>query len=128
MSHKYAVIQAHRQEFPITLRCRRLDVSTTGFYAAQTRMPSRHAPDDERLRVDVRSVFQRAQRRSGAPRVLKQLRTRGVRIGQKRVARLMRDDGLVARRTRRFVHTTDSAPPHAIVPNLLARAQSRVGQ
>ena len=47
--------------------------------------------------------------------------TRGVRIGQKRVARLMREDGLVARRTRRFVHTTDRAHPHAIVPNLLAR-------
>lgn len=55
------------------------------------------------------------------PRVHAELRARGRRIGRKRVARLMRDIGLAARRRRRFRRTTDSRHAYPIAPNLLER-------
>jgi putative transposase len=56
----------------------------------------------------------------GAPGIQRELADQGIRVGTKRVARLMREDGLVAR-PRRGVRTTDSAHAHPIAPNLLER-------
>jgi transposase InsO family protein len=57
----------------------------------------------------------------GSPRIHRELRARGIRVGKKRIERLMRDNGIVARQKRRFVHTTDSRHEHPIAPNLLDR-------
>jgi transposase InsO family protein len=57
----------------------------------------------------------------GAPRVHVELRTQGVPVAKKRVARLMREDGLVGRRPRRRVRTTDSQHAHPVAPNVLNR-------
>lgn len=122
MSAKYADIAAHRAEFPVTLMCRVLDVSCTGFYASQRRAPSARATADEALRVAIRTIHTKTRQRYGAPRIHRQLRDQHLRTGQKRVARLMREDGLAARRRRRFVCTTDSQHDHPIAPNRLDRA------
>jgi transposase InsO family protein len=76
---------------------------------------------DERLRVAVRAAHRKSKDRYGAPRLVRELREAGTRVGQRRVARLMRADGLVARRARRRVATTDSAHGEPVAPNLLAR-------
>jgi putative transposase len=49
------------------------------------------------------------------------LRARGVRVGRRRVARLMREGGLSAAVRRRVPRTTDSRHDHAVAPNLLER-------
>ena len=103
------------------LMCRVLSVSPSGFYAAQRRVPSSRARRDEALRLKVRAAHTRSRRRYGAPRVHAELQAQGEQVGKKRVARLMREDGLVARRRRRFVRTTDSRHNHPIAPNLLDR-------
>ena len=121
MSDKYAAIQAHRDRFPVRLMCRALGVSVAGFYAAHQRAPSARGQADERLRVQVRAAHTKSRRRYGAPRVHEALKADGVRVARKRVARLMREDGLVARAPKRFVRTTDSAHPEPVAPNLLAR-------
>jgi transposase InsO family protein len=71
--------------------------------------------------LKVRAAHTKSRRRYGAPRVHAELQAQGERVGKKRVARLMREDGLVARRRRRFVRTTDSRHNHPIAPNLLDR-------
>ncbi len=103
------------------LMCRVLSVSPSGFYAAQRRVPSTRCRRDEALRLKVRAAHTKSRRRYGAPRVHAELQAQGERVGKKRVARLMREDGLVARRRRRFVRTTDSRHNHPIAPNLLDR-------
>ncbi len=103
------------------LMCRVLSVSPSGFYAAQRRVPSTRARRDEALRLKVRTAHTKSRRRYGAPRVHAELQAQGEQVGKKRVARLMREDGLVARRRRRFVRTTDSRHNHPIAPNLLDR-------
>ena len=102
--------------------CRVLAVSPTGYYAWRKRAPSARAIADERLLLNIR-LFHRASDESyGAPRILRDLRDDGQRVGQKRVARLMRQDGLVGRRrSRAWVRTTDSAHAYPVPPNVLAR-------
>lgn len=124
MKEKYAVIEAHRDQYPLALMCRTLGVQRSGFYAARARAagpPSARAAADEALLVDVRAAHSKSDRRYGAPRVHAELQAQGRRVAKKRVARLMRADGLVARRPARRVRTTDSAHPHPVAPNHLAR-------
>jgi transposase InsO family protein len=125
MRDKYAAIHAERAQFSVRLMCAALGVSPSGYYAAQGRQrraPSARAQGDARLRLVVRTVFRETRGRYGAPRIHDELTAAGERTSEKRVARLMREDGLVARRRRRFiVTTTDSEPAEPVAPNLLAR-------
>jgi len=124
VSDKYAAIAAHRGRFPVRLMCQALGVSVGGFSEAEARRaapPSPRAVDDERLRVRVRAAHTKSRRRYGAPRVQQELVAAGERVSRKRVARLMREDGLVARRRRKFVRTTASNHAEPVAPNRLAR-------
>jgi putative transposase len=118
---RYACITRHRREFDLRLMCRVLEVSASGYRAWRKRSPSAHAIADERLLLNVRIAFRKSRRTYGSPRVHQDLRDEGMRVGKKRVARLMRQDGLVARRCKRGVRTTDSAHAHPIAPNHLDR-------
>jgi putative transposase len=118
---RYACITRHRRDFDLRLMCRVLAVSASGYHAWRKRSPSAHAIADERLLLTVRIAFRKSRRTYGAPRVHQDLREEGMRVGKKRVARLMRQDGLVARRRKRSVQTTDSAHAHPIAPNHLDR-------
>lgn len=121
MSDKYAVIAAHRAQYPVTLMCAALAVAPSGFYAAQQRPPSARATADAALRLEIQAAHAQSHRTYGAPRVHQELRAQGTRVARKRVARLMRADGLVARRRRRTVRTTDSTHGEPVAPNHLAR-------
>ena len=101
--------------------CRTLEVSRAGFYAWRTRPPATRTQQDQRLGVEIQAIHAETRQRYGSPRVHAELRERGHRVGRKRVARLMRQHGLCARRRRRFRITTDSNHPLAVAPNVLAR-------
>lgn len=119
---RYAVITRHRREFNLRLMCRVLEVSPSGYYAFLKRPPSWHALIDEVLMAHVRIAHRASGATYGAPRVRQDLQAEGLPAGTKRIARLMREDGLVARRrTGRRVVTTDSTHAEPIAPNLVAR-------
>jgi transposase InsO family protein len=118
---RFAFIEAEKAEFPITRSCAVLGVSRAGFYAWRGRSPAARAGADQRLAVEVAAIHAESRRRYGSPRVHRELRTRGQHIGRKRVARLMRAQGLRARAPRRFRTTTDSQHTLPIAPNVLAR-------
>jgi transposase InsO family protein len=102
--------------------CRVLEVSPAGYYASRTRSPSARALADERLMLNVRVAYRASDGTYGAPRIHRDLREEGLRVGKKRVARLMRHDGLVGREPPRgWVRTTDSNHTYPIAPNLLNR-------
>jgi hypothetical protein len=72
------------------------------------------------LVAEIREIFEESGNTYGSPRIHAELRARGCRIGRKRVARLMREHGLVVpRKKRRLPVTTDSRHGHPIAPNLL---------
>lgn len=119
---KYACITLYRGEFPLRLMCRVLDVAPSGYYAWRRRPTCAHAIADERLLLHVRATHADSDGSYGAPRVHRDLRTAGIRVGKKRVARLMQTDGLVGTPGRpRAPHTTDSSHAYPIAPNRLAR-------
>ena len=119
---RYAVITRHRREFEVRLMCRVLEVSPSGYYAWLKRPPSWHALIDEVLMAHVRIAHHESGETYGAPRVQRELWAEGLPVSTKRVARLMRSGGLVARQPkRRRVSTTNSNHDDPIAPNLLAR-------
>jgi transposase InsO family protein len=102
--------------------CRVLEVSVAGFYAYLKRPMSWRAVIDEVLMAHIRIAFAESGETYGAPRMLQELQEIGLPTSTKRVARLMREDGLVARpRKRRRVVTTNSNHAEPIAPNLVAR-------
>lgn len=116
------MITRHRREFQVRLMCRVLEVAPSGYYASLKRPPSWHALIDEILMARVRIIHDESNNTYGAPRVHRELQAEGLPTSTKRVARLMREDGRVARpRKRRRVFTTDSNHNDPIAPNLLAR-------
>lgn len=117
---RYALIARHLGEFPLRLMCRVLEVSPAGYYAARRRSPSARAIADERLTRNVRIEHAASDGTYGAPRIQRELADKGMRVSTKRVARVMREDGLAARRPR-SVRTTDSTHAHPTAPNLLER-------
>lgn len=119
---KYAAITAHQACFPVALMCRALAVSRSGFYAARRRAKSARLKRDEELRTRIRIVHQESRRTYGSPRVHAELQAQGERCGRKRVARLMRQEGLRAK-VRRPMRptTTDSKHTHRVASNLLDR-------
>ncbi len=102
--------------------CQELEVSRAGFYAWVGRPPSAHAVEDQRLAVRVREIHEVTKNRYGAPRVQKELaKAHDIHVGRKRVARLMRQEGLRARPRRRFKCTTMSDHDQPVAANLLDR-------
>jgi putative transposase len=118
---KFAFIDVKRVAFPIGPMCHVLGVSCSGYYAWRRRPAAPKTKADALLAVEVVGAHKRSRGTYGSPRVHAELRARGTRVGRKRVERLMREQGIQARRKRRFRRTTDSNHPNPVAPNVLAR-------
>jgi putative transposase len=90
----------------ITILCRCLQVTPSGYYAWRRRPESQRTRDDRRLTVLVRASFDASRQRYGSPRIHEDLRDQHEAISRKRVIRLMQADGLQARK--RYKITTMS--------------------
>jgi transposase InsO family protein len=73
------------------------------------------------LVIEIELSHKASDRTYGSPRVHEDLQEQGIRCGRKRVARLMRENGIRAKQTRRFKATTDSDHNDPVAPNLLDR-------
>jgi transposase InsO family protein len=117
---KYQFITDHREEFEITVMCRVLAVSRSGYYAWRKRPTSARKMADQELSQQIKEIHQQSRQTYGSPCIQAELAENGVNCGQKRVARLMRQEELWAKQSRKFrVTTTDSAHPYPVAPNLL---------
>ena len=101
--------------------CRNLNVSKAGYYAWRGREPSARAKADEILSLRIRAIHRAKRGCYGSPRIHQALRSMGIFLGRKRVARLMRAEGLKAKKPRRFRITTVSSHSYPIAANVLAR-------
>jgi len=119
---KYACIRAHREQFPLSLMCRLLQVSRSGYYAAAGRAPSARARQRESLRQVIAALYEASRGTYGSPRIYQELRNGERPCGRNLIARLMRESGLRARwRRRARPLTTDSQHGYGVVNNLLGR-------
>ena len=119
---KFAFIQEHEAEFPVSLVCEVLEVSRSGYYAWRDRPESGRQARRAALADTIRQVHAESRGTYGSPRVHRELVAQGVSCSENTVAKLMRQEGLRSCRHRRFVvRTTDSRHPHPVAPNTLDR-------
>jgi len=105
----------------VAVQCRALCVSPSGFYAWRSRPESTRKRDDRKLRVMIRASFEASRSTYGSPRINEDLREQLVFISRKRVVRLMREEGLRARRRKRYRSTSVSEAEQPVAANILAR-------
>jgi len=118
---KFAAIEAEKACFPIALMCRVLEVSRAGYYASRRRPESRRSTTNRQLAAKVQEAYEASRQTYGSPRIYAELRDMGHAVGRHRVARLMRQQGLMARKRRRFRVTTNSNHLQPVAANILAR-------
>lgn len=117
----FRFIDAEKASYPVSLLCRVVKVSRSGYYAWRQRPPSRRSVQDSALTQRIRQVHERSRRTYGYPRVHAELKSLGLECSKRRVARLMREDGLRGCRRGRRRSTTrrdDRQPP---APDLVDR-------
>jgi len=117
-------MKANQNQYAITEMAKLFGVSRSAYYrwARNGVSQQRKAADDELLRLIVQIVAKH-HRRYGSPRVRRELRDiYGKPVSLKKVARLMRENGLNALRSRKFIPTTDSNHTCTVFENILSRA------
>ena len=115
-------MKAHQAEHFVSTMCRVLQLSRSGYYGWLRREPCERTRSDETLLALIREEHIASYGIYGAPRIHASLRRRGVRVGKKRVARLMQESGLrgVTRRTFK-TPTTQRNPRRRPAPDLVNR-------
>lgn len=114
-------MRRHEGQFRTQSLCRVLRVTRAGYYAWCSRGPSARRVTDIRLLAEIRAIHQHSRRTYGSPRVWRYLQRQGYRVSENRIARLMAQDGLRAKRSKRFRVTTDSRRTKVVHENVLAR-------
>jgi transposase InsO family protein len=118
---RFRFVQAEKATYPVSVMCRVLEVSRSGFYAWVRRPESARSRDDRTLLVAIRAAHQASRKTYGSPRIFRELQEDGHTAGRHRVARLMRGHDIRGRRRRRFRNTTQSGHAHPIAANTLDR-------
>src|SRR4051812_21779910 len=118
---RFAFIAVERASHTITILCRCLQVTASGYYAWRQRPESQRTREDRRLTVLVRASFEASRQRYGSPRIHEDLREQHEAVSRKRVIRLMQADGLQARARKRYKITTMSEHDQPVAANLLDR-------
>lgn len=115
----YTFIKDHREMFEIQSMCRVLKVSRNGYYAWRKRGKSAREKANAALLVHIRVAHKRSRLTYGSPRITKELKAKGIRCIENRVARLMRREGICAKMVKKFKMITDSDHTYPVFPNLL---------
>ena len=110
----YPFIEAERAERRNAQRaCAMLEVSRAAYYDWAKQIPSSRQCSNEALLAKIKDIHTASRSTYGSPRVHAQLRNDGQACGRKRVAWLMRHNGIVGRCKRRFRRTTIADPDAA---------------
>ena len=118
---KYQFIETHQKTYWVGRLCALLGMQRSSYYAWKKRKPSQREQANQAILDHIRRIHKRSRQAYGSPRVWVELNKQGYRCNQKRVARLMRQDGLQGRRKYRKVTTTNSQHSFPVAPNLLNR-------
>ncbi len=115
---KYAWVEAHRGQFAITRMCRLLSVSRTGYCQWRGRAPSQRSIANTVLDVQVAAIHAQSRRSYGRERIVRQLRTQGLKSGHERVRKSLLRQRLRPVYRRPYRVTTDSKHDEPIAANI----------
>jgi putative transposase len=120
-------VTAHQAVHPIATMCRVLGVSPSGYYAWRERPLSRRARADVKWSAEIQAIHRESRGTYGVPRIHAELAERGIHIGRKRVARLMRGAGLQGVSRRKAFRTTLRDATARPAPDLVERHFAAAG-
>ena len=116
-------IDTYRPRFGVEPLCRVLGMAPSTYYYHRARLdqPVRRREQDRQLLEEITAIWVDSRCTYGAPRVHAQLARQGIRVGRKRVERLMREAGLRGAYRSRYFRTTESDPSARVAPDLVDR-------
>lgn len=118
---KYRFIAQQQRQYSVGRMCVMLQISRSGYYVWKKRQPSQREQNNRALIDHIRRIYKLSRKTYGSPRVYAQLKKQGYPCNKKRVARLMRQEGLQGQRKYRKVMTTHSKHNFPVAPNVLNR-------
>ena len=118
---RYRAIQEHDRRYPIRLMCRALAVSAAGYYAWRSRPESPRSVSTRTLLSAIRVIHRESRETYGSPSIWDALLKQGHGVGEHRVARLMRHDGIRAKTVKKWRATTQSQHRFPVAANTLNR-------
>ena len=118
---RFAFIDQYRGGLTQVELCRLLEVTDRGYRAWRSRPMSQRQRDDMVLLAHIREQHRLSLGSYGRPRMTEELKELGLRVGHRRVGRLMKENNINVIRSRKYKVTTDSTHNLNIAPNLLDR-------
>jgi len=99
--------------------CSVLDVTRSGYYAWKNRQQSQRDKENLYLLEQIQEVYEKSRKNYGAPRIYFALLRKGVCCGRNRVARIMRDNGIIAKTYKRFKRGKGSVVQEVVADNIV---------
>jgi putative transposase len=123
---RYQFVEEHRDEFRVTLMCRTLHISSSGYYAWRKRPSSQRKMANQKLVEQIKTAHKESYATYGSPRIYKELQENGVKCSENRIARLMKAHNIQAKQSKKRKMTTKANKNHPKAANLLDRAFTAV--
>jgi len=117
----FKFIKNYKKPYSVKKMCHLFNVSRSGFYKFLKRPLSKREKENKKLLEKIQKIFILHKKRYGSPRVFKALIKAGIKVGKHRVARIMRNNNIFAKRRKKFRITTNSKHNYKVSPNLLNR-------
>jgi transposase InsO family protein len=118
---KARFIAEDKSRLPVRRKCHLAEVPRSTFYASRDRPESKRECRNRYLLMFIQEVFVKSRRTYGSRRIYAELHGRGIRCRINRIARLMKQHGIVAVQHRKYRPTTDSNHDYQVAPNRLNR-------
>ena len=118
---RFAFVEEHSKHVPVERLCRMLRVTSRGYRVWRRRPISQRQRYDMVLLAHIREQYHLSLGSYGRPRMTQELKEAGLRVGHRRVGRLMRDNRIYVVRTHKYKATTDSHHRFNVAPNWLDR-------
>ena len=113
------MIKKHENSFSLSMMCRALTVSRSGYSGWRQRPASRRQQSNDRLTEEIKRIFDDEKSRVGSPRIARRMRLEGRPANRKRIAKIMQKNGWRAKAAKKFKATTNSRHNLPVAPNLL---------
>ena len=119
-------MKTYDQEFSLTAMCEALEISRSGYYEGLAASTGARAEQNQRLTSAIVRIHQESRCTYGSPRIMDALHCEDWQCGVNRVARIMREEGIVGKCPRRkHVVTTQSNHTHSASPNLVKELRAQ---
>jgi transposase InsO family protein len=114
-------MKQHKLKYTVEKMCKILEVSRSAYYHWLHYGRCKRYLENQQIMKLIQEIFEQSYQSYGSPRMSVELAKRAHKVSRPRTARMMRAQGLQARRRRKFKHTTDSNHNYPIAPNKLNR-------